>query len=247
MQYRGSKNKIASQLLPVILEDRMPGQYYVEPFMGGGNMIDKVEGLRIGNDLNYHLIEMWKALQNGWIPPDNISEEEYNYLKHTQDIEDPALVAFAGFCCSFSGKFFRGFARDKDYVNYALRGKNALLKQLPNMLSVNLFSIDYQALHIPPRSIIYCDPPYRGTEGYKMPIKESDKEYRLTGLGVIFDHEIFWEWCRQKSREGHKVYISEYSAPDDFLCIKSIEHYTPMAKKEKGKRIEKLFIFEEQL
>ena len=40
MKYLGSKNKIAKHLLPIILKDRKPEQYYVEPFMGGGNMID---------------------------------------------------------------------------------------------------------------------------------------------------------------------------------------------------------------
>ena len=86
MKYQGSKNKIAKHILPIILKDRKERQWYVEPFMGGGNMIDKVDGLRIGNDLNYHLIEMWRALQNGWVPPDEISEAEYKYLKAAQDI-----------------------------------------------------------------------------------------------------------------------------------------------------------------
>lgn len=43
MKYLGSKNKIAKHLLPIILKDRKPEQYYVEPFMGGGNMIDKLK------------------------------------------------------------------------------------------------------------------------------------------------------------------------------------------------------------
>ena len=108
MKYQGSKNKIAKYILPIILKDRTEGQYYVEPFMGGGNMIDKVEGLRIGNDLNYHLIEMWRALQNGWLPPDNVSEDEYKYFKKAQDIEDPALVAFVGTQSTFGSKWFGG-------------------------------------------------------------------------------------------------------------------------------------------
>lgn len=38
---------------------------YVEPFCGGCNTIDKVKGLRIGNDKNKFLISMWKCLCNG--------------------------------------------------------------------------------------------------------------------------------------------------------------------------------------
>ena len=229
MKYQGSKNKIAKHILPIILKDRDPEQYYVEPFMGGGNMIDKVKGLRIGNDLNYHLIEMWKALQNGWVPPDEITEDDYKYLKAAQDIEDPALVAFAGFCCSFSCKWFGSYARNSRGDNYARQGKNAILKQLPKMIGVELYNLDYRDLEIPEGSIIYCDPPYRGTAGY------------MYGL----DHAAFWQWCRDKSIEGHQVFISEYSAPDDFECLLTIDHFTTMTKTNKDKRVEKLFKFNE--
>lgn len=48
MKYMGSKARHAKELLPIILKDRKPGQWYVEPFVGGANMIDKVDGNRIG-------------------------------------------------------------------------------------------------------------------------------------------------------------------------------------------------------
>ena len=41
MNYMGSKTKVAKKLLPTILANRTPGQWYVEPFVGGANMIDK--------------------------------------------------------------------------------------------------------------------------------------------------------------------------------------------------------------
>ena len=44
MKYMGSKNRIAKHILPIILKDRKENQYYVEPFVGGANMIDKVQG-----------------------------------------------------------------------------------------------------------------------------------------------------------------------------------------------------------
>lgn len=78
MKYMGSKNRIAKHILPIILKDRKENQYYVEPFVGGANMIDKVNGLRIGADNNVYLIEMWKALQKGWKPPKEITRETYN-------------------------------------------------------------------------------------------------------------------------------------------------------------------------
>lgn len=224
MKYLGSKNKIAKHLLPIILKDRKPNQYYVEPFMGGGNMIDKVEGLRIGNDYNHYLIEMWKALQNGWIPPNHVSEVDYKYYKKFQDLEDPAMVAFIGFLCSFSGKWFNGYARAKgrDFIK---EGKRNILKQLPKMIGVKLYSGSFDNFTIPPNSIIYCDPPYKGTTGYKDSI----------------DHDYFWNWCRAMVNDGHTVFISEYEAPIDFICVKEIEHFTNIVSK--SKRIEKLFTF----
>ena len=41
-------------------------------------MIDKIDcSLRIGNDIHPQLIAMFLALQNGWNPPEHITEEEY--------------------------------------------------------------------------------------------------------------------------------------------------------------------------
>lgn len=65
MIYMGSKRRIAEQILTLILEGRKEGQYYVEPFCGGCNTIDKVPGNRIANDSNPYLIAMWEALSGG--------------------------------------------------------------------------------------------------------------------------------------------------------------------------------------
>ena len=43
MVYMGSKNRIAKELIPIITEYLKPNQWYVEPFVGGANMIDKIE------------------------------------------------------------------------------------------------------------------------------------------------------------------------------------------------------------
>ena len=56
MKYMGSKAKHAKEILPIILKDRKPEQWYVEPFVGGGNIIDKVSGHRLGADSNEFVI-----------------------------------------------------------------------------------------------------------------------------------------------------------------------------------------------
>ena len=79
----GSKARIAKEIMGVILAPPHTCTVWVEPFAGGMNMIDKVPSniQRVANDSNPYLIAMFKALQNGWIPPDNISREFYEQCK----------------------------------------------------------------------------------------------------------------------------------------------------------------------
>lgn len=82
---------------------------------------------------------MFKALQNGYELPNKITKEQYNYIKNHKD-ENPALTGFVGFGCSFGGKFFGGYARDKMETNYALTSKRSLLK-MSKFLNKVKFSI----------------------------------------------------------------------------------------------------------
>ena len=61
MKYMGSKARHAKEILPIILSTRKEDQWYVEPFVGGANVIDKVDGKRIGADINEPLIGMWST------------------------------------------------------------------------------------------------------------------------------------------------------------------------------------------
>ena len=76
----GSKARHAKEMLPIILKDRKEGQWYVEPFVGGCNMIDKVSGNRIGADVHEYLIAMWQAVSVGWLPPYKFTEEDYKQV-----------------------------------------------------------------------------------------------------------------------------------------------------------------------
>lgn len=231
MQYMGSKARHAKELLPIILKDRKPGQWYVEPFVGGANMIDKVDGPRIGADSNEYLICLLDAVSNGWVPPELVTEEEYNCAKGDRAI-DP-WTAFIGYGCSFGGKWFGGYARGKnakgDWRNYASESKRNLLKQSPKLKGIDFRYCSYLDLEIPPSSIIYCDPPYANTTKY------------ATGN---FDHDTFWQWCRDKDAEGHQVFVSEYTAPDDWECVweKRTGANFASGRKNQSERVERLFV-----
>lgn len=238
----GSKNRIAKHLLPIILKNRKELQYYVEPFVGGANIIDKVDGRRIGADLNLYLIESLKLIRDNpkYIPINNKQFTELDYKnakpKDTKlNCFSYGLIGLAGFAYSFGGKWFGGWSRgkngkgeDRDYVAETHRN---LTKQSPLLQSVEFLHSSIFDLYLPKNSIIYCDPPYAGTTKYK----------------DDFNHDLFWQWCRDKTSKGHKIFISEYNAPDDFVCVWSQELNVTVSKGAQKKALEKLFIHESQV
>ena len=109
MKYMGSKARFTKEILPIILKDRKPEQWYVEPFAGGMNAICEVQGNRIANDIHYYLIQMWRELVGEWIPK-KITKEEYSEVRADQSKHPAYFVGWVGFNCSYSGKWFGGFA-----------------------------------------------------------------------------------------------------------------------------------------
>jgi len=228
MKYMGSKNRIAKEILPIMLEHRTEGMTWYEPMVGGGNMIDKVEGKRIGADVNPHLVDALIVIRDciSDLPKNNkdFTEADYKELRKSDDYK---YKGYAGFAFSYSGKWLGGWRRDgkgeRDYVREAYR--NAV-NQSPKLQGVRFVETSYQDLEIKPNSIIYCDPPYEGTTKYK----------------DAFNHAEFWQWCRDKANEGHKVFISEYNAPNDFKCLWQKEIVSSLTKQTGSKTgVEKLF------
>ena len=216
MKYMGSKARFTKDILPIILKDRKPEQWYVEPFAGGMNAICDVKGNRIANDKNYHLIEMWKGLANGVKYPIDIPKDLYDFARDIYNGREEKtlsddLIGWIGWMGSANGRFFDGGYSGKsntkigtvrDYIKEAISN---IEKQLPKMVGVQFENKDYTELDIPNESIIYCDIPYQGTKQYS-----TSKD---------FNHSKFWNWCREKAKEGHIIFVSEYNAPDDFECV----------------------------
>lgn len=202
MKYMGSKARLKKHIIPILSAS---GRIYYEPFAGGMNMIDGVldASARFANDSNKYVIAAFKALCEGW-EPEFITKENYTELRAMKGPDH--LIGWAGIACSYSGKWFGGYAGvvetrhgRRDYQAEAI--KNAI-KQVKNLDGVMFSSVSYNEVHIEDGSLVYCDPPYAGTTGYKS----------------SFDNDKFWEWVRSISKRCD-VYVSEYSAPDDFDCI----------------------------
>jgi DNA adenine methylase len=216
-----------------MLKDR--GQRtWVEPFVGGANVIDKVDGIRIGNDNQRYVIALYKSLQVGWKPPIEVTSDFFFEVKSNRDKYPDELVGYLGTQLTFGCGWWGSFRRDNiGKRKYDLEAYNNVMNQQPNLIGVEFNCGDYRDLLIPERSFIYCDPPYRGVRKYVGNVK--------------FDSDIFWQWCRDRSMEGHIVYVSEYSAPYDFECIWSKEISASVNNSIKSgrglKAVEKLFKF----
>ena len=210
MVYQGSKNRISKHILPIVTKYLTENRYYVEPFCGGCNLIDKIDHpLRMANDINKYLIALFKYVLAGKALPNFIEREQYYKVKANKDDYEDWYVGFVGFICSTRGVFFDSYSgimkvksSDVKYRNYIDEKKRNLIKQYPLLKGVIFSNVSYLDLVIPDNSVIYCDPPYFGTKKYND--------------GIL--HDDFWEWCRGKSC-NNDVIISEYNAPEDFKCI----------------------------
>lgn len=233
MRYLGSKGRHAKKLIGVMNLVRKPGQTFVEPFAGGFNLTTHAENPRIAADINPYIVALFRAAQEGWIPPEHVTPEQYAAIKNNKDSYPPELVGFVGFGCSFGARFFGGYARDKkgeDCSPVPGRTSARVVAQASGLIGVNILCCDYREIPTPPSSLIYCDPPYANTTGYsKTP---------------TFDHGAFWSWCRDKKAEGHTVFVSEYTAPDDMACVFEINTHTNFSSERKKAlaRTEKLFL-----
>ncbi len=197
MQYFGGKQRIAKYIVP-ILQNCMNGRKcFFEPFVGGANIVSKITGNRVASDANKYLIALYQALQQGWVPPDTVTEEDYHRAKNG-DYSD-YLRAFIGFGCSFAGKWFGGYARGNESRNYALNAKNSLLQKLKGLHGVVFLHRGFSTFK-PEDCLIYCDPPYIGSTKY--------------GGIDDFDHQLFWQTVQQWS-VNNTVFVSEYESPLD--------------------------------
>lgn len=151
MQYMGGKSRIARSIAEIINE--IPrwkikncqthcsdnhagcgGDCFVSLFCGSCAVESKVQGFsrKILNDRHEYLIAMLQGVQQGYNLPEHITPEQYQYIRENKDA-DPVLAGFVGFGCSFGGKWFGGYARNKTGTNYAEQSKRSLLKDMATL------------------------------------------------------------------------------------------------------------------
>jgi DNA adenine methylase len=202
VRYLGGKSRYAKHIIPHFGDLRE--KVYVEPFCGGCSVIAQVEAARrIANDVHPNLIALLSAVAEGWEPPAELSLAEWQDLRALGRSGAVApLIGFAGFPCSYGGRWFEGYARTRRGDNssgVAAVARAALLRQAPQLKGIEWHCGSYDDLDIPEGSVIYCDPPYVGTKGY-------------SGTDA-FDPHRFNYWCEgMKDEMGCTIYLSEQFA-----------------------------------
>lgn len=203
MRYQGGKSRIAQDIASVI--SVRGGDCFVSLFCGSYAVESKVQGFsrKILNDRHQYLIALLQGVQRGYELPESITPEQYRHIREHKD-DDPTLAGFVGFGCSFGGKWFGGYARNATGTNYAAQSKRSLLKDMATLQDATFVCADYRRVCIPPRAVIYADPPYNNTTGYH---------------GDRFDSAEFWIAMRLLADTGHTVFVSEQEAPPDIQCV----------------------------
>lgn len=231
MHYFGGKWRIAHHIADYL--NRYNPGVYLEPFAGMCNVGLLVDApVRIFSDNNPYVIAMWRALYDGWEPPDHVSEADYGRLK-TGD-GSAHLVGFAGVACSFSGKWFGGYARDTRGRDYAKDGKNSLaaIRKYLKRGHVEFHCWEYDDAIVHARAdVVYCDPPYKSTS----------QDYFVRQ----FDSGRFWQTLRDMRLPT--AFVSEYAAPPGFVEVFSTRVVTDMRTRAgREVRYEKLYGVEGQ-
>ncbi len=144
----GSKAKITKYIVPIIQRkiDESGARYYVEPFAGGCNVIDKIKAeYRIASDSNKYLIALFQHLQDGGELPEHITREEYNKAREAYRTGDNSMRAWyigaVGFLHRTTADFTTAVMRDMEKDKGRVKG---LLQREPQQH----FNADAEGRHI---------------------------------------------------------------------------------------------------
>lgn len=259
MNYFGSKSRQSKYIVPIIQRyiDRNNIDTYIEPFVGGANIIDKIEcEHKLGYDINKYIIALFNHLQSGGTLKESYTKDIYDEARKAwhkdninKEFEDWEIGAI-GWLCSYNG---RGFDGGWGYEAYQTKSngnvvhrkfyeerKNNLLTQSEQWGFKEIYfqCCDYRDLSASlcddrynNKSVIYCDPPYKNVKQFANSTK--------------FDHDEFWDIMREWSKHN-MVFISEQEAPDDFICIWEKQVSRTIIPKAIPKVTEKLFIHKDR-
>ena len=249
MVYMGSKTKYAKYIVPILQEliDKHNISTYIEPFVGGANIIDKIKCQeKFGYDKNLTLIALHCKGQTApddipahgnrewWDKAKTIYQKYKGSSEMANEMELWSIGAIQFFGSFNNGGFSRGFASSsaqRDYYNEAYRN---FLKQTQSPLyqDIKFICEDYKNLINFHNCLLYCDPPYQGTKPYGYKFETN------------FDYNYYWDWIRKMS-QNNLVVCSEQVLPDDFDIIWKTQTTRTNSTNNNFKATEKLGMYKD--
>jgi len=207
VRYMGGKHRQGPAIAAAVMARHAPGASYYEPFCGGlGSAVRAVPlvsaagGHSFLSDGSEAVVTMWRAVLDGWMPPEHVGREEYERVKVARDPRDP-LTAFCGFGCSFSARWFAS------YVNSAKSSRASVLKKAATLegYKFSIRHLDYRQVQPRGGAVVYLDPPYEN----RSKVHDFDS----------FDYEVFWDYARRLVHRGNHVIVTGFAVPDDWRSI----------------------------
>ena len=204
MQYLGGKARIARHIVGAILADTDLRSVWFEPFVGGANVLEHAAphfARCYAADAHHDLILMWEHVTAGGLLPAVISCDEYAALRHA---EPSWLRGLAGFGAAFGGRWFAGYGAqriDKRHpYGHVYPGTRKTVERQAGIFArhgVRFTLSRFGDIAPPYGSVVYCDPPYAGCEGYAVGEFDRDAYYKTIQA-----------WATDCA-----VYASEYAMP----------------------------------
>ena len=219
MGFQGGKAKGADFILKILNDPIFDNFDYVEPFCGYCHILRRVLNKQkyTASDASPLVVALMRGLQTKQ-PFPSITKEEYQFMKYNEG-DATFQRAVAAFAYSYNGHAWRGYVGGKRYGraqrDYVAEQRRYYEKLAENEVfqSADFTCRSYED-HCPENALVYCDPPYAASA----PSAHYSAGNRYEK--VDFDTHAFWNVMRQWS-ENNAVFVSEYNAPDDFVCIDS--------------------------
>ena len=252
LKWVGGKTQIIHKVLSNF-PDEILGDYY-EPFIGGGSVllsvIPRVKGKIYASDLNPHLIEMYKKIQNdpeglitelSILQNDTTEETYYNRRNQYNSFQTPALFIY------LNKVGFRGLYREgpKGFnVPYG-HMKNPTLMDPDNIRRVSLAiqNVEFSCLSYEKalnkttiNDFVYMDPPYvpenatsftaytRKEFNHKEffdKIKTLESRWVMSNSSVLFVHEAFKDFKIEEIPARRAIHSKDPSTMTTEVIIKN--------------------------
>lgn len=207
-----SKEVIADDILPFIHNYMMINNIdtYIEPFVGGANIIDKVvASKKYGYDKNKYIIAFLNYIKSGGKIPENISIEQYldckaHYKANDTEYTDWFTGAVA-ILADVRGKFFdkhsrtSGIIDEEKYNKHYKEAVKEITEQSKFIHDINFINAEYKDIQAE-NSLIYCE------------IPDNIRTER-------FDTVDFWITVSKWNKSNNIVLIRSESAPDEYDVI----------------------------